>query len=119
MPNADGCERDQDRHADKGAGYAPEHSPEENRKQHHKVRHRNRSSGDTGLDITADDKLKDVKANEHNKSGVERFELCGCQKGGQQGGNERSDKGYEVENEGDHPPFALQLKAITSGEHPE
>ena len=32
MPRADACERDQDRHADKGAGYAPEHAPEEHSK---------------------------------------------------------------------------------------
>ena len=37
----------------------------------------------TGLDLAADDELQEVEADEYGESGVERFELRGCQQGGQ------------------------------------
>jgi hypothetical protein len=77
MSSENGCERDQDRHADEGAGYAPEHTPEEYRKQHHERRDGNRRPRDAGFDIAADDELKKVEADEYYESSVERFELGG------------------------------------------
>src|SRR5215467_4645634 len=107
MPGADRRECDQDRHTDECAGHAPQCTPEEYREQHHEGRDRNRGPCNAWFYVAADNELKKIEAAKHDDRCGYRLELGSCEKSRKQSGNERADKGYEIQDKSDHPPFAV------------
>ena len=78
-----------------------------------------RGAGDARLDVTADDELDDVEPDKHPDRRRERLVLGRSKKRGQQCGNERTDERDEIEDKGDHPPFAAEIETVECREGPE
>jgi hypothetical protein len=62
---------------------------------------------DAWFDVAADDKLKEVETDEYDESGVERFELRGCEPGWAAGWQRRMATKEPIKG------TKLRMKAIT------
>jgi hypothetical protein len=116
---ANGDECDHDRHADECAGNAPKKRPEKHHEQYHEWRNGERGAGDARLEVTSQQELDEIKAEEHNDGHLPGFGLRKDEQRRKDGSHKWSDERDIIERKRYDTSCGRQFHAGKRGESPD